>query len=463
MELRDKIEVLAEAAKYDVSCSSSGSSRKGEKGSLGNASLGGICHSWSDDGRCISLLKILMSNSCIYDCKYCVNRSSNDIRRVTLTCDELVYLTMNFYRRNYIEGLFLSSAIVRSPDYTMEQMLRVVKALRQEQRFNGYIHLKAIPGCDYRLIDEAGRYVDRMSVNIELPTSSSLKLLAPQKSKETLLTPMAYIKDRIMEHKDTYRSRGLIDGSRSIAHSDRYTSRLQGHTSGTGKKALDFVPAGQTTQLVIGASPEKDLHILRLSEALYRKFSLKRVYYSAYMPVNDHPALPVLDKPPLLREHRLYQADWLLRFYGFSAGELLDEGHQELDNVLDPKSDWAVRNYHLFPVEVNKADYEMLLRVPGIGVRSAQRIVSARRVKQLDHEDLKKMGVVLKRARHFIACGGRYYGVRVGDPDRLRLFLMPGNTAAALKIDDGEQLSFLNHVLPSSDLQEMFMLKAGEI
>jgi putative DNA modification/repair radical SAM protein len=435
MELIDKINILADAAKYDVSCSSSGSSREGEKGGLGNAHLAGICHSWSDDGRCISLLKILMTNQCIYDCKYCVNRVSNDTPRVMLTPDELVYLTINFYRRNYIEGLFLSSGVVKSPDYTMELMIKAVKRLRQEYHFHGYIHLKAIPGCDQRLLIEAGLLVDRMSVNIEVPSNDSLKLLAPQKKKEALVGPMHFIKGQIEEQRDSYK---------------------------TIRSTPKFIPGGQTTQMIVGASPENDLRILTLSEGLYRSFRLKRVYYSAFMPVVSHPMLPVVDKPPLLREHRLYQADWLLRFYGFSAKELLDLEHPNLDSLVDPKSDWAVRNYHLFPVEVNRADYEMLLRVPGIGVKSAGKIIKARRIRALDYDNLKKIGVVLKRARHFITCQGKYYGSAFKHDYQLRQELMPYHTAKKLGIDNGEQLSFFSQILPQSDLQDLFLIKAGE-
>ena len=436
MELKDKVDILAAAAKYDVSCSSSGSSRMGEKGGLGNAHPAGICHSWSDDGRCISLLKILLTNQCIYDCKYCVNRASNDTPRVMLTPDELSSLTINFYRRNYIEGLFLSSGVVKSPDYTMERMIEAVKKLRQEYRFHGYIHLKAIPGCDRRLLVEAGMLVDRMSVNIEMPTGESLKLLAPQKKKEALIGPMRFIKDRIAEERDSYK---------------------------TLRNTPKFIPAGQTTQMIVGASPENDLRILTLSEGLYRSFRMKRVYYSAFMPVVSHPMLPAVDKPPLLREHRLYQADWLLRFYGFSTGELLDPDHPNLDFLVDPKSDWAVRNYHLFPVEINTVDYEMLLRIPGIGVKSAEKIVQARRVRTLDDDNLKKIGVVWKRARHFITCQGRFYGDSFRQEDQLKQELMPYHTAKKLRTDGGEQLSFFHEILPQSDLQNLFLVKAGEI
>jgi len=382
MELIDKIRILADSAKYDVSCASSGSDRKNKKGGIGNAATAGICHSWTPDGRCVSLLKILFTNYCIYDCKYCVNRSSNDIPRASFTLDELVNLTINFYRRNYIEGLFLSSAVWISPDYTMELLLKSVKKLREEVNFNGYIHLKAIPGANSALIEEAGRYVDRMSVNIELPSSESLKLLAPQKTKESITKSMGLIKSRIIQNQE----------ERQRFRSAHY-----------------FVPRGQSTQLIIGASKDNDLKILKLSESLYKNYNLKRVYYSAYIPVSNHPSLSSIKNPPLLREHRLYQADWLLRFYGFNSNELLDEKNPNFNELLDPKSDWALRNIDIFPVEINKADYYMLLRVPGIGVKSAQRIVQARKVSVLDFDDLKKLGIVLKRAKYFITCKGKYF------------------------------------------------------
>lgn len=384
MDIIEKIRILAGAAKYDVSCSSSGSTRKNTRGGVGNASVSGICHSWSEDGRCISLLKILMTNSCIYDCAYCVNRATNDTERATLTPEEIAHITINFYRRNYIEGLFLSSAVIRTPDYTMELMINALRLLRNEHKFNGYIHVKVIPGADKRLVSEIGLLADRVSVNIELPSSSSLKLLAPQKKKEDIIKPMGFIKsaiDEVREDKLIYR-----------------------HTK-------DFVPAGQTTQLIVGASPERDFNILNLSENLYKSFRLKRVYYSGYVPVVSHPNLPsLITSPPLLREHRLYQADWLLRFYGFRAGEILTEDRPDLSMDFDPKTEWAIRNLQLFPIEINKAEYNMLLRVPGIGVRSARRIIDARKTAALDYDLLKKLGVVLKRARYFITCRGKYYG-----------------------------------------------------
>ena len=395
MNLERKVEILSESAKYDVSCSSSGSKRKNTKGGIGNGAYSGICHSWSEDGRCISLLKILYTNYCIYDCVYCVNRHSNDIPRAAFTPEELAELTINFYRRNYIEGLFLSSGIIKNPDYTMEQLIKAMRLLRESKGFNGYIHVKAIPGADNRLISLAGQYADRMSVNIELPTGRSLSMLAPQKNKSSIIGSMGLISTRIKEVREERK---------------------------TFKRVLPFVPAGQSTQLIVGATPDDDLHILNLTQGLYGRFGLKRVYYSAYVPVNTQSSLlPAIASPPMVRENRLYQADWLLRFYGFKAEEILDEKHPNLDLNLDPKSDWALRNLHLFPVEVNKADYEMLLRVPGIGVISARKILAARRVKALTFDGLSRIGVVLKRARHFITCQGKYYGERGLNEELIRL------------------------------------------
>lgn len=383
MQLLEKLQILADSAKYDVSCSSSGSNRSNKKGQLGNADVAGICHSWADDGRCISLLKVLFTNCCIYDCKYCVNRVTNDISRASFTPDELCQLTTEFYRRNYIEGLFLSSAVIKSPDYTMELMIQALKKLRNEHKFNGYIHVKSIPGADLRLVYEAGLLADRMSVNIELPSLQGLKLLAPQKDPAAIVKPMAFVREQ-------------IQGANELT---------------IYRKKRMFVPAGQTTQLIVGATRDSDLTILNLTQELYKRYKLKRVYYSAYVPVNVHKDLPTLNtSPPLLREHRIYQADWLLRFYGFEAKELLNEGHTSFDTRVDPKCDWALRNMDQFPVEINRAPLGALLRVPGIGYKMAERIVRARRVTALTYEDLKKMRVVLKRARYFITCKGVYYG-----------------------------------------------------
>lgn len=381
MDMFEKLELLTSAAKYDVACTSSGVDRGGEKGKIGNTVAAGICHSFAADGRCISLLKVLFSNDCVYDCAYCINRHSNDVKRTTFTPDELCELTIQFYRRNYIEGLFLSSAIVRNPDYTCELMIKTLKKLRNEYRFNGYIHAKAIPGADKRLIEELGLYADRMSVNIEMPSNESLKALAPQKTKERILGSMRQIKS------------GIEQSSTEIV---KY------------KSAPKFVPAGQSTQMIIGASNESDRQILKLSEGLYQKFGLKRVFFSAYIPVVNDRNLPALDTPPpLLREHRLYQADWLLRFYKFNADEILDDANPNFNPLLDPKCNWAIHHMEQFPVEINRAPYEMLLRVPGIGVKSALRIVQTRRYAVLDVDALKKLGVVLKRARFFITCSGK--------------------------------------------------------
>ena len=393
MDSMKKLEILSDAAKYDVSCSSSGSNRKNKKNGLGNTSTAGICHSWSDDGRCISLLKILLTNYCIYDCIYCVNRSSNDIPRAIFTPEEIVDLTINFYKRNYIEGLFLSSAVFKNPNYTMELILKVVKTLREKENFNGYIHTKTIPGTDDGIVDEVGKYVDRMSVNIELPSENGLKLLAPKKTKQDILNPMKFIHNNIMQTKDEKK---------------------------IFRNKPNFVPAGQTTQMIIGATADTDLSILNLSENLYGTLNLKRVYYSAFIPVSKNPNLPLINSPPLVRENRIYQADWLLRFYNFKADELLDEEKPNFDLELDPKCDWALRNMELFPVEINKADYNTLIRVPGIGVKSALRIVAARKFTKLDFYDLKKLGIVLKRSQHFITCNGKYFGFNNMNPDKIR-------------------------------------------
>ena len=380
MEVFDKLKILTDAAKYDVACTSSGVDRAPVPGGIGNTTAMGICHSFAADGRCISLLKVLMTNSCAYDCQYCVNRRSNDTPRATFTPRELADLTINFYKRNYIEGLFLSSGVLKNPDYTCEQMIETLRILREEYLFCGYIHAKAIPGADSALIARLGMLADRMSVNIELPSQQSLSLLAPDKSKHSILKPMGFIRNKIEES-----STELV----KYRHAPR------------------FAPAGQSTQMIIGASPETDYQILNLTEALYQKYKLKRVFFSAYMPVGSTLLPDVNTKPPLLREHRLYQADWLLRFYGFKAAELLDEAHQNFNPYIDPKCNWALNHMELFPMEVNRASYEELLRVPGIGVNSAQRIVIARRTGPLDFAALKKLGVVLKRAQYFITCSGR--------------------------------------------------------
>lgn len=381
MSLMDKLGILTSAAKYDVACTSSGVERKGNGTSIGNCVSAGICHSFAADGRCISLLKILFTNECIYDCKYCQNRCSNDIPRATFTPEEICTLTMEFYRRNYIEGLFLSSGIVNSPTFTMELIYRAIWLLRNKYRFNGYIHVKAIPGADGELIHRLGFLVDRMSVNLELPTAEGLRSLAPNKHRKNILTPMRQIQNGIHTNKEE-----LV----------------------VYRHAPQFVGGGQATQMIIGATPENDYQILNVAESLYHKFELKRVFYSAFVNVNEDSSLPSLPGgPPLLREHRLYQADWLLRFYGFKAAELLDEKRPFFNVMLDPKEDWAVRHLESFPIEVNSAPYEELLRIPGVGVKSARRILAARRSTNLTFGDLKKLGVVLKRALYFITCNGR--------------------------------------------------------
>ena len=396
MELMDKLEILADAAKYDAACTSSGLDRAGRPGSIGSTTLAGCCHTFSADGRCVSLLKVLMTNICIYDCQYCVNRRSNDLPRTAFTPRELCELTMGFYRRNYIEGLFLSSAVLGSPDDTTERMIETLRLLREEYRFGGYIHAKAIPGADPRLTYRLGLLADRMSINIELPSSASLALLAPDKKKDAIFSPMKQIRDGITVSKQ---ERKLY----------RHASR--------------FAPAGQSTQMIVGATPESDRQILSLTQGLYDKYRLKRVFYSAYMPVSNSPLLPAPQgfQPSLLREHRLYQADWLLRYYHFRAEELLDENNPNLDPRLDPKCTWALRHLEFFPVEVNQADYEALLRVPGIGVTSARRILTARRLGALTFEGLKRLGVVLKRAQYFLTCSGKpLTGLRVREDGLLR-------------------------------------------
>lgn len=369
MTLKEKLTILADSAKYDVSCSSSGSTRKNE-GGIGNAAFSGICHSFASDGRCISLLKILMTNCCIFDCKYCINKRSNNVKRAIFTPEEICELTMNFYRRNYIEGLFLSSGIIKSPDYTMELLIKTIKMLRYKYHFHGYIHCKAIPGANEYLLKELGGLVDRLSANIELPTESGLKLLAPNKEENKVTKIMSYVKEN---HNRSY------------------------------------VPAGQSTQVIIGATKETDLDIMAKSEALYKSYDLKRVFYSAYIPVNKDKVLPMLKTPPLVRENRLYQADWLLRFYGFRVKDLLDEDNPNFNILMDPKANWALRHLNEFPKEINTVSYYDLLKVPGIGIKSAKRIIACRKNFKITFNDLKKMGVVIKRAKYFITCNGKYF------------------------------------------------------
>ena len=421
MDLQEKLTILADAAKYDAACTSSGVRRSSKAGMIGNtsSSLAGCCHTFSADGRCVTLLKVLLTNDCCYNCKYCVNRCTNDTPRATFTPEELAELTIGFYRRNYIEGLFLSSGVLRSPDYTTELMIRTLSLLRHEYRFNGYIHAKAIPGTSPELIEQLGLLADRMSVNIELPSEAGLKALAPNKTKSAILRPMTQIRDRNIENK-----RELV----------KY------------RHAPKFAPAGQSTQLIVGATQDNDLHILNLTQSLYDRYRLKRVFYSAYVPVVENTLLPSLDtKPPLLREHRLYQADWLLRFYGFRAHELLDESAPDFDPLLDPKCCWAMRHPEFFPVEVNRADYEALLRVPGIGVTSARRILVARRTGPLHADDLKKLGVVLKRAQYFLTCSGQLATPLRLSQSGIRESLMAVERAA-LPAPPMEQLSLFDQV-----------------
>ena len=415
LEIEKKLEILSDAAKYDVACTSSGVERKGSQEGMGNATHCGICHSFAADGRCISLLKVLMTNECIYDCKYCINRRSNDTVRTSFTPQELCGLTIQFYRRNYIEGLFLSSGIRRSPDETMEQIYRVLFLLRRQYHFNGYIHVKGIPGASAELVQAVGYLADRMSLNLELPTAQGLQKLAPGKTREKILTPMRQIQNGIREQKLLLTDGGRIEkkpdnGSSLYLPGDGQILREKssyGVSTSSGKQER-FVPAGQSTQMIVGATQENDYQILTIAESLYRKFELKRVFYSAYVALNEDKDLPqVGTKPPLLREHRLYQADFLLRFYGFAAKELLSEEKPNFNVYLDPKCDWAIRHLEYFPVEINRAGYEMLLRVPGIGVKSAQRIMRARRSAKLDFDQLKRIGVVLKRAHYFITCNGK--------------------------------------------------------
>ena len=416
MDMLEKLTILADAAKYDAACTSSGMDRTARPGGLGATMACGCCHSFSADGRCITLLKVLQSNACSYDCTYCVNRRTNDTRRATFTPRELADLTMQFYRRNYIEGLFLSSAVVNNPDYTCELMLETLRILRQEYHFYGYIHAKAIPGASAPLLTQLGLLADRMSVNIELPSETSLQLLAPDKKREDILAPMGFLRD------------GIAQGRQDMV---KY------------RHAPRFAPAGQSTQLIVGATPESDLQILNLSSALYEKYALKRVFFSAYLPVVEHRNLPALTtKPPLLREHRLYQADWLMRFYHFEAAELLDAQNPNFDPYVDPKCGWALRHLEQFPVEVNRADYELLLRVPGIGVKSARRILTARKTGSLDFDGLKKLGVVLKRAKYFVLCRGKAApGIVMTHQAILRALL---SDSALDSLQQGEQLSLFD-------------------
>ncbi len=419
MDVMEKLTILTDAAKYDAACTSSGASRGSRAGYIGNtsSSIAGCCHTFSADGRCVTLLKVLMTNCCVYDCKYCVNRCSNDTRRAVFSPEELADLTIQFYRRNYIEGLFLSSGVMVSPDYTTERMIRCLDLLRNHYRFNGYIHAKAIPGTSPELVTQLGLLADRLSVNIELPSEQGLQTLAPNKTRKAIFRPMNQITHTLKENKEE-----LV----KYRHAPR------------------FAPAGQSTQMIIGATPDSDRHILSLTQALYDKYRLKRVFYSAYVPVVENTLLPSLDtKPPLLREHRLYQADWLLRFYGFRAEELLDEDDPNFNPLVDPKCSWALKHPAFFPVEINTASREELLRVPGVGVVSARRILYARRARKLEHEDLRKLGVVMKRAQYFITCKGRVLdGVSLRPDSVLRS--LTALERSALPASEGEQLSLFD-------------------
>ena len=462
--LMEKLQILADSAKYDVSCSSSGSHRK-NTGSIGNAHTAGICHSWSADGRCISLLKVLFSNKCVYNCEYCVNRRSNDFPRASFEPDELARLTIEFYRRNYIEGLFLSSAVEVSPDHTAERILESLRLLRYKYGFSGYIHAKIIPGVSQELLHEIGLVADRLSVNIEMPTARSLQAFAPQKKPKEIFAPMRQITNSLIERNSLKGPGNMFRGiavnapehylkgfSREIEEKDKagssradrdtqdsvtVVSSAQSLSRNRRRQGEDFAPAGQTTQMIIGAGGETDQSILNTSESLYRTFKMKRVYYSAYVPVVDSPMLPTRKTaPPLAREHRIYQADWLLRFYGFSVKELFTEKSQNLDPDLDPKVTWALRNLDQFPVEVNRASYDTLMRIPGIGAVSARRIVRQRRLSAVKFDDLKKMGVVLKRAKYFLTCSGRYYGEKRFEPEVIR--------NAILQMENGLQMSLFD-------------------
>lgn len=477
MDVLEKLKILADAAKYDAACTSSGVERKGEGFAMGSSRDFGICHSFAGDGRCISLLKVLLTNCCSFDCVYCVNRRSNQARRTAFTPRELADLTWQFYRRNYIEGLFLSSAVWKSPDYTSEQMLQVLEILRYEYQFGGYIHVKVIPGTDSILIDRLGSLADRISVNIELPSSGSLRKLAPDKSKETLLRPMKYIQDKILDNRqgrgrfggiqpvgnqrlpykeetllqanqpDSIISAGIHDGKTSFGNPEhnvsvenRYVLKQERHVlQRPWKKGhRSFAPAGQSTQMIVGASPENDWQILRLTESLYHTYQMKRVFYSAYIPVVEDNRLPAKESaPPLWREHRLYQADWLLRFYGFSASELLDDKNPQLHPYLDPKCHWAIRHPELFPMEVNRAGFDELLRVPGVGVESAYRILRARKLCPLTWDGLKNIGVVLKRARYFLLCKGKPFPFLSRGKEEFLLSMMSPKERALFRKQEG--------------------------
>ncbi|MGQ2984452.1 putative DNA modification/repair radical SAM protein [Flavobacterium sp.] len=411
--IREKMNILADAAKYDVSCASSGGNRKNDNKGIGDSS-NGICHTYTEDGRCVSLLKILLTNHCIFDCAFCVSRKSNDVKRAAFTVDEVVALTISFYRRNYIEGLFLSSGIFKNADYTMERFVRIAKKLRLEERFNGYIHLKTIPGASPELLTEAGLYADRMSINLEMPTEAGLKLLAPDKSHEDVKRPLGFIKDTITQFKDEKKT-GLI------------------------KHVPKFVPAGQSTQMVIGATPETDMEIMYSADQYYKNFSLKRVYYSGYIPISYDDRMPMIgSQPPLLRENRLYQTDWLMRFYGFGVKELLNRKNPHLDTDIDPKLSWALRNLEQFPIDINTADHRMILRVPGIGVTSAHKILQARKFGKLRSDQLQKIGIAYSRAKHFIRCADSPYILNEPDAPHLKNLILAESSSKYLKVPQNQ-------------------------
>lgn len=410
--IREKLVILADAAKYDVSCSSSGSNRKNTTKGLGDASSSGICHTYTEDGRCVSLLKILLTNHCIFDCAFCVSRKSNDVKRAAFTVEEVVELTMSFYRRNYIEGLFLSSGIFKNADYTMERLVRIAKKLRLENNFNGYIHLKTIPGASEELLTEAGLYADRMSINLEMPTEAGLKLLAPDKSHDDVKKPLSFIQQSIIQIKD---ERKII------------------------KSTPKFVPAGQSTQMVIGATPETDMEIMYSANEYYKNYDLKRVYYSGYIPISYDDRMPTIgSQPPLLRENRLYQTDWLMRFYGFDVHEILNVKNPHLDVDIDPKLSWALRNMEHFPIDINTADYKMILRVPGIGVGSAKKIFQARKFRRLRSDQLKKMGIAFNRAKHFIRCADSIFQLNDPNPVHIKGLILSETNSKYLKVPQNQ-------------------------
>lgn len=413
--IREKLQILADAAKYDVSCSSSGSNRKNTNKGLGDTGSG-ICHTYTEDGRCVSLLKILLTNHCIFDCAYCISRKSNDVKRAAFTVDEVVELTINFYRRNYIEGLFLSSGIFKNADFTMERMVKIAKKLRTEHKFNGYIHLKSIPGASQELLHEAGLYADRLSINLELPTDAGLKLLAPDKSHKDVQDGLGIVNNQLIQYKE---ERKII------------------------KSVPKFVPAGQSTQMVVGATPESDKDIMYTADAYYKSFNLRRVYYSGYIPISEDTRMPIIGtQPPLLRENRLYQTDWLMRFYGFEVQELLNDANPNLDTQIDPKLSWALRNPHVFPIDINTADYQMILRIPGVGVKSAKKIVQARKFGKIHIYQLKRLGIAYNRAKYFMVCADSPYLMKEPEPFQIKQEILNSSNSKYLKTDPQQLVLF---------------------